>query len=114
MVPTDEQKAGEVTPREVPGGKEANQRLNHGGGEGRIAGDSEVVRDLAQRVFGEAGQAGAASFPLIGGIIAQLIRQAEERLGNAEECIAYHEAERERAVREATTNIEWYERERER
>jgi hypothetical protein len=114
VVPTDEQQEGKVTPREVSGQEDAGQRQHYRGGEGRTEGNREVVRDLPQRVFGAAGTAGVAGVTVFGGIIAQLIRQAEERLGNAEECIRYHEAERERAIREAQLNIEWYERERER
>jgi hypothetical protein len=114
VVPTDEQQKGESFPREVSGGEETDQREPNRGSEGRFARDREVVRDFSKRILGEAGQTGVAGVTVFGGIIAQLIRQAEERLGNAEECIRYHEAERDRAIREAETNIEWYQRERER
>jgi hypothetical protein len=77
------------------GFKRTAQLRGEGGADSDCAGDEY----LGQRTVGAFGPGET----LVGGILAQLIQDAEDRLGEAEECIAWYQREKQKQVRRLET-----------
>jgi hypothetical protein len=75
------------------------KRTAQPGGEGGVDPNCSGDEYLGQRTVGAFG-AGEA---LVGGILAQLIQDAEDRLGEAEECITWYQREKQKQVRRLAT-----------
>lgn len=92
-------KTGENETRQVRGETGTDWGLCIEGSEGRAIQPCERTGNLLQRTDGEARTQGGITL-VTGGIVAQLVRQAERRLGNVEACITWYEQEKQDAQQE--------------
>lgn len=110
-----QKRTGQERSRQVRPTGSADLSDDHEGGQSGPGGVGGEVRRESERVLGEVGAEGVYGHAsLIGGMLRQLIAQQQNQLANAEECIEYHEKERDRALAEAESNLQWYRREQDR
>ncbi|MBL1177835.1 hypothetical protein [Pantanalinema sp. GBBB05] len=92
------QQADQVEPWSVRTDQETNFSQPIGGSDSGTEGFSGTVQSELERIPGGIREEEVSNITLLGGIVSQLIRQAEDKLANAEECLEWYEREKQRAT----------------